>query len=184
MRDLTIQEVVKRLEYSNWDWSNQHGESKNIVYRTIKGLWAELALAYTLSSSGINPRRIEYNVPIPGLKKDIDAEIFNIHRIDAKGCNPYLHSNYLKPDNGKYFDYYFFYNFRFSCDYNKENLVIDNCHDLLKAVNIQPLNHGYNGKFLHYSHVKPRISEPHHGRLVGEPEFLDITEFVKVICSL
>jgi len=183
MRNLTIQEVIKRLEYSNWDWSNQHGESKNQLYRTIKGLWAEVALESILTTSGINPRRIEYGVGIPGIKKDIDALIFNKERIDAKSCNPYLHFNYLKPDNGKYYDWYFFYNIEFTCDFNKKKLTIDNCHDLLQVVNIKPVNVGYNVKFLHHSYVTPKISEPHHGN-INEPEFIDIKEFVKIVCSL
>jgi len=184
MRDLTKQEVIKRLEYSNWDWSNPHGESKNIVYRTIKGLWAELSLEYKLKHSGINPRLIEYNIPIPGIKKDIDARIFNIETIDAKGCNPFLNSNYLKPNNREYFDWYYFFDFKFTCDFNKGNLTIDNCHDLLKAVNISPVKTGYNEKFLSFDYVKPRVGQEHHGMLVGEYEFIDIKEFVKVVCSL
>lgn len=183
MRNLTKQEVIKRLEYSNWDWSNPFGESKNMVYRTIKGLWAELALETLLLHSGINNRLIEYNIPIPGIKKDIDARIFNIHTIDAKSCNPYLPTNYLKPDNREYFNWYFFYDIIFTCDYNKEKLTVDNCHDLLEVVNIKPVNTGYNGKFLHFDNVKPRLGNRIHGN-VKNPDFKDIKEFVKIVCSI
>lgn len=184
MRNLTEQQVLKALPHSNWDWSNPHGESSNQIYRTIKGLWAEEALYQKLSKSGLNPRRIDYNVQVEGMNRDIDAIIFDRERIDAKSVNPHHPSNYLKPNNRKYFDWYYFYDVKFTCDFNKENLTIDNCHDLLQVVNIKPVNWGYNDKFLHFNHVKPNITNPVHGNVIGLDEFLDIKEFVEVVCSL
>jgi len=182
MRNLTKQEVIKVLDHSSWDWSNPHGESKGQIYRTIKGLWAELALEYALRWTGINPRMIEYNIPVDGQNRDIDARIFKRETIDAKGCNPYLSTNYLKPNNRKYFDWYFFYNFTFTCQYDKENLSIDNCDELLKYSNIKETQAKFNWKFLHFDNVKPKFN-PIHGDII-ESDFKNIKEFTKVVCSL